>query len=80
MPSREVEVLSDIRDIEIIAVNTSIRVLEELRKEYGGTRWRKLKGIAFVRDEHGDEYWAEIHWYECHGIGRRGVKVKEELE
>lgn len=80
MPRSEPEVLSDIRDIEIIAVNTSIRELDRLRKEYGGTRWRKLKGVAFVRTVDGEEFWAEIHGYECHGIGRRDTKVARELE
>lgn len=80
MPRSEVEVLSDIREVEIIAVNTSIRVLAKLREQYGGTRWRKLKGVAFVRTVDGEEFWAEIHYYECHGIGRRDTKVVRELE
>lgn len=80
MPRTEPDVLSDIRDIEIIAVNTSIRELDRLRKEYGGTRWRKLKGIAFVRTTYGEEFWAEIHYYECHGIGRRETKVVREIK
>ena len=37
-----------IHDIETIAVNTSIRDLERLKKMYGKGRWRKLKGIAHV--------------------------------
>lgn len=78
MPRNEPELLSEIRDIEIIAVGSSIRDLAALRKEYGGTRWRKLKGIAFVR-ENDNEFWAEVHWYECHGIGRRRLKVKRRL-
>jgi hypothetical protein len=80
MPRSEPEILSDIRDIETIAVNTSIREIERLRQQYGGHRWRKRKGIAYVRTVDGEEFWAEIHWYECHGIGRRDVKVKRELE
>jgi hypothetical protein len=80
MPRSEPEILSAIRDIEIIAVNTSIRELDRLRRQYGGTRWRKLKGIAFVRTVDGEEFWAEIHYYECHGIGRRDVKVTREIE
>jgi hypothetical protein len=80
MPRREPELLSEINHIEIIAVGSSIRNLAALRKEYGGTRWRKLKGIAFVRTEDGEEFWAEVHWYECHGIGRRRMKVKREIE
>lgn len=80
MPRDEPELLSDITDIEIIAVNTSIRELAALRKAYGGTRWRKLKGKAYVRDALGNAVLAEIHWYECHGIGRRRFKVKRILE
>lgn len=80
MPRSEPEVLSPIRNIEIIAVNTSIRELARLRETYGGERWRKPKGIAFVRTVDGEEFWAEIHWYECHGIGRRETKVTREIE
>jgi hypothetical protein len=80
MPSSEPEIVSDITDIEIIAVNLSIRALGLLRQKYGGDRWRKLKGKAYVIDEEGDTVLAEVHWYECHGIGRRGMKVKRELE
>lgn len=80
MPRLEPDVLSEIRDIEIIAVNTSIRDRERLRKLYGGRRWRKLKGIAFVRTVDGEEFEAEIHWYECNGVGRREIKVVREIE
>lgn len=80
MPRTEPELLSDITDIEIIAVNTSIRDLASLRARHGGTRWRKLKGVAYVRTVDGEEFWAEVHWYECHGIGRRDMKVKRPLE
>jgi len=79
MPRSEPELLSDIRDIEIIAVSSSIRDLARLRKRYGGSRWRKLKGVAFVRTVDGEEFWAEIHWYECHGIGRRETKIVREI-
>jgi hypothetical protein len=80
MPKEEPELVSDITDIEIIAVGSSIRDLADLRREYGGDRWRKLKGKAYVLDEMGNTVLAEVHWYECHGIGRRRMKVKEELE
>lgn len=74
------EIIGEITDIEIIAVGSSIRNLEALRRRYGGTRWRKLKGNAYVIDEEGNTVWAEVHWYECHGIGRREMKVKRVLE
>jgi hypothetical protein len=80
MPRSEPEVLSEIRDVEIIAVNASIRDRARLKKFYGGGRWRKLKGIAFIRTVDGEEFTAEIHWYECHGIGRREIKVVREIE
>lgn len=80
MPRTEPEVLSEIREIKVIAVNTSIRVLDRLRRLYGGRRWRKLKGVAFVRSVEGQEFWAEIHYYECHGIGRRETKIVREIK
>ena len=43
------EVISEITDIEIIAVGSSIREIARLRKQYGKGRWRKLKGIATIR-------------------------------
>ena len=47
------EVIDQIHDIETIAVNTSIRELDRLKKMYGKGRWRKLKGIARVRLQSG---------------------------
>ena len=76
MPIYEFELLSDITDIEIIAVGSAIREIDALRSRYGGKRWRKLKGRAYIRIYNGDEFWAEIHFYDCHGIGRRRLKVK----
>ena len=74
------EIVGGIRDVEVIAVGTAIRDLARLRRKYGSSRWRKLKGIALVRLEDGSLHIAEIHWYEAHGIGRRGIKVKRFLD
>jgi len=71
------EVISQIENIEIIAAESSIRDIERLRKTYGSSRWRKLKGLAFVRLADGFERQAEIHWYEAHSIGKREMKIKE---
>jgi hypothetical protein len=72
------EVISEIKDIEIIAVSSKIRDLEWLRKTYGSGRWRKLKGFARVRFlDDGEECNAELHWYEAHGIGRKEMKIKD---
>ncbi len=72
------EVIGDIKDIQIIAVAGSIRDIEWLRKTYGSGRWRKLKGFARIRFlDDGEEFNAELHWYEAHGIGKVEMKVKE---
>lgn len=72
------EVISQIEDIEIIAVSNKIRGLEWLRKTYGSGRWRKLKGFARVRFlDDGEEFVAELHWYEAHGIGKVEMKIKD---
>jgi hypothetical protein len=65
------EIIGALGEIEVIAANLSIRELAGLKKKYGGKRWRKLKGTAFVRLPEGDVRRAEIHWYEAHGIGKR---------
>jgi hypothetical protein len=75
------EVISEINDVEIIAVGTRIRDLEWLRKTYGSGRWRKLKGFARIRFvDGGEECFAEIHWYEAHGIGKKEMKVKNIID
>jgi hypothetical protein len=71
------EILSPIAEIEIIATGGGIRRLARLRKRYGAGRWRKLKGVATVRLASGRKRIAEVHWYEAHGIGRRGLKIKQ---
>ena len=43
------ELVSDIEEIETIASGRAVRDRVRLRKVYGGTRWRKLKGVAQVR-------------------------------
>ncbi len=74
------EFVGDLTDIEVIAVNSSIRELEGLREKYGGRRWRKLKGVALVRLESGSIRLAEVHWYEAHGVGKRKMKIKYFLD
>ena len=70
------EIISDITNIETIAIGNSIREVERLRKIYGSGRWRKLKGIATISLEDGAICQAEIHWYEAHGIGKKEMKIK----
>jgi len=68
--------VSAIENIEIIAANRAIRDLARLNRAFGRGRWRKLKGTAYVKLPSGRIRFAEIHWYESHGIGRRNMKIK----
>ena len=74
------EVVGEIAEIETIATGHSIRRLAFLRKRYGGRNWRKRKGIATVRLASGSIRPAEVHWYEAHGVGRKGMKIKRFLD
>lgn len=70
------EIVSEITNVETIAVGAGVRDRARLRKQYGRGRWRKLKGVARVRLPSGRIRLAEIHWYEAHGIGKRDFKLK----
>jgi hypothetical protein len=74
------ELLSEITRIERFAVNLSIRERKSLKAQFGGRRWRKLKGEARVRFPNGEVRYAELHWYEAHRVGRRKMKVKRVLD
>jgi hypothetical protein len=74
------ELLSEVKDVEPIAVNLSIRERKSLQSQFGGRRWRKLKGVALVRFPNGEVRRAELHWYEAHGVGRRKMKIKRALD
>ena len=63
--------------METIASGTGIRERRRLRKIYGGRHWRKLKGTARVKLT---ICYAEVHWYEAHGVGSREFKIKRILE
>ena len=74
------EILGEIAEAEVIARGSGIRRLKVLRKRYGGRNWRKLKGVAEVRLGSGTIRRAEIHWYEAHGVGRKGWKIRRFLD
>jgi len=74
------EIISEIQNVETIAVGKSIRDPKRLCQQYGRGRWRKLKGVATVRLLDGRIKKAEIHWYEAHGIGKRKIKIKRYLD
>ena len=70
------EIVSEIADIETIAVGAGVRDRARLKKQYGKGRWRKLKGTARVKLVSGRIRLAEIHWYEAHSIGKKEFKIK----
>lgn len=70
------KLVSEITNIEIIAISKSIRDLSRLNRIHGKGRWRKLKGIANVELPSGKIRLAEVHWYEAHGIGKKEMKIK----
>ena len=70
------KITGNITEIETIAAGKSIREYKRLRKFYGFGRWRKLKGIASIQLSDGTIRWAELHWYEAHGIGKKEIKIK----
>lgn len=76
----EFEVVGVITDMETFAVGGAIRELPRLHRGYGAGRWRKRKGIAWVRLVDGSVWKAEVHWYEAHGIGRVELKIKQFLD
>ena len=70
------ELLSEITEVEVIAVGAGIRDLRRLRRVYGEGRWRKLKGKSRVRLPDGTVAIAEVHWYEMTTVGRKELKIK----
>ena len=70
------EILSEIRNKEVIAKGTSVKIRKRLEKLYGQGNWKKMKGIAKVKLSDGSTKLAEIHWFEAHGIGKKNLKVK----
>lgn len=80
MSEKDFDILTEITNVEIIAVGNSIRDLPRLIDSYGDGRWRKLKGVAVIRLGNGRVRRAELHWYEAHGIGKRDFKVKRYIE
>lgn len=74
------ELAGEITNIETIAANLSIRDRKRLWRWYGKGRWRKLKGEVMVRFPSGNLRYAEIHWYEAHGIGKKEFKVTKFLD
>jgi len=74
------EILGKITKVKIIAIGSKIRILPFLQRKYGSGRWRKLKGVAQVKMSSGEVRFAEIHWFEAHGIGKKLLRIKTFLD
>ena len=74
------EIVTEIAEIQNIAVGPRIRDIKRLREQFGRGRWRKLKGVAHVRLPSGRIRIVELHWYEAHGIGKKKIKIKRYLD
>jgi hypothetical protein len=74
------QIIGRILDVQTIASGKGIRERGRLRKLYGGRHWKKRKGTATVKIGDGTMCYAEVHWYEAHGIGTRELKIKRILE
>ena len=71
------DIVGSISSLETIAEGNGIRELKRLRDTYGGTTWRKKKGVTVVRFKpSGPTLKAEVHWYEAHGVGKVEMKIK----
>jgi len=54
MEPEDFDILSSIRNVEVIAAGRGVRIKRRLRRNHGGDRWRKMKGTALVREYNGD--------------------------
>ena len=74
---QDFDLLSEITNIETIARGVGVDARHYLNRTYGRGRWRKMKGQAWIRlKRSGEEFYAEVHWFEANGIGRRELKRK----
>ncbi|MBC8234574.1 hypothetical protein H8E77_33955 [bacterium] len=73
-------IISEITDIETIARGRGVHARQALNRQYGYGKWCKMKGKAYIELANGDIRYAELHWYEAHGIGRRRIKRKRFLD
>jgi hypothetical protein len=62
------KIIGKISDVETVASTKPIKEIRRLRKAYGSGR---PVGLA-----DGTICYAEVHWYEAHGIGPKEFKIK----
>ena len=74
---KEFDVITQISDIEEIAIGDNIREFEHLNRQFGSGRWRKIKGFAVIQMFNGAIWFAEVHCYEVDGRWQVYKKIKE---
>jgi hypothetical protein len=74
------QIIGRMYHVRTIAIGGAIRDIMRLQRQFGPVRWRKLKGDCRIQTADGRIRWAEVHWYEAHGIGRKKMKIKRLLE
>ena len=58
-------------------------VAEGLTEQFGGTvsKWQHAKGIGTLLDqESGEEFRAEVHWFQEETVGKVKFKLKKEID
>jgi hypothetical protein len=80
--AQDFEIISKIVNMQPIARGLSVRDRDRLNRTYAPgrrVRWLKRKGFATVRYTNGEDWYAEVHWYEAHGLGRVEEKVTRRI-
>lgn len=76
------KVVSEISEIETFARGLGVRIRAYLNQQHASgrrMRWRHCKGIATVEYANGEIWIVELHWFECHGIGRVDLVDKRRI-
>ena len=68
------KIIGGISDIETIASGTSVRERRRIAKALWRAHLEKAEGMATVELPGGNMSYAEVHWYERHGIGAKEFK------
>jgi hypothetical protein len=75
-------IIGEIAGTETFARGLGVHIRDYLNHTYAAgqpVRWRKRKGFATVAYDNGEVYYAEVHWFEGHGIGKVKMTVKRRI-
>lgn len=76
-------VAGDLVDVFVFAgkgSNEPLKLADEMAKTYHNSPsdWSKSSGFGYVRNEKGEEFPAEVHWFSTEELGQTGWKWKPE--